>query len=679
MHRGVVALLAVLLSGLVSAPEGLAQTAAAPQPKPRVMIVLDGSGSMLAPLDGKTRIAVAREALAELLKDWDQQSELGLVAYGHRRKGDCADIEVAVPPGKPDVQRMLAIANALRPQGMTPLSAAVRRAAEALKFTEQRATVILVSDGQENCSADPCAVGRELKAKGVDFRAFVIGFAVTRAEESGLRCLAETTGGRYFPARDAKGLRRALEEAGRAALKPEAPKPPPRADTAPPEADLPATVAAPARVPAGKNFDVRWTGGNREGDQIAIVRGEGDQAPTADSAYTRDGNPTTLTAPERGGRYEVRYVAARGGVLARQRVDVEQATATVSGPANGTAGGTVPVTWTGPNQPDDFVTIVKPDSEDRAYITYAYTRDGSPVQLRLPEEPGAYELRYVTGREYIVLARVPIAVTAAMATLSAPDDAVAGSTVEIAFTGPANPNDYITIVKPSDKDDVYTAYHYAESGSPARLVLSSTAGEYEIRYVTGRSSRVLARRKIVARGVAIAVDAPASAPIGTEIEIRWTGPNNEKDYVTIVKTGAPDSAYTEYKYTRDGNPIRLRVSHEPGDYEIRYNNDQDGKVLARRALVVVAATAALTAPDRARAGSKIEIGWRGPNGPTDYITIVKEGAAEGDYKGYFYVRDGGPDSRPQPLEMPAEPGRYELRYVIEAGPKTIGRRPIIVE
>ena len=49
---------------------------------------------------------------------------------------------------------------------MTP--DAVIAAAKALRYTEDKATVILVSDGRETCERDPCAVGRELEAAGVD-------------------------------------------------------------------------------------------------------------------------------------------------------------------------------------------------------------------------------------------------------------------------------------------------------------------------------------------------------------------------------------------------------------------------------------------------------------------------------------------------------------------------------
>ena len=81
--------------------------------------------------------------------------------------------------------------------GKTPLSAAVKQAAEALKYTEDKATVILITDGLETCEADPCALGKELEQSGVDFTAHVVGFGLTAEEGKQVACLAENTGGKY--------------------------------------------------------------------------------------------------------------------------------------------------------------------------------------------------------------------------------------------------------------------------------------------------------------------------------------------------------------------------------------------------------------------------------------------------------------------------------------------------
>jgi Ca-activated chloride channel homolog len=119
----------------------------------RVILVLDASGSMRGKIDGKTKMDIAKEVVAKLVADWKPDDELGLVAYGHREKGSCTDIEVLREPGALDAGDYMKAVNALNPKGKTPMTAAVRIAAEALQYTEKKATVILVSDGIETCLA----------------------------------------------------------------------------------------------------------------------------------------------------------------------------------------------------------------------------------------------------------------------------------------------------------------------------------------------------------------------------------------------------------------------------------------------------------------------------------------------------------------------------------------------
>ena len=90
------------------------------------------------------------------------------------------------------------------------MSEAVRRAAQHLKYKEQQAIVILISDGEETCNANPCEMGKALEAAGVDFTAHMIGFAVAKHKQAGLQCLAKNTGGLFFAAKDAQALKVAL-------------------------------------------------------------------------------------------------------------------------------------------------------------------------------------------------------------------------------------------------------------------------------------------------------------------------------------------------------------------------------------------------------------------------------------------------------------------------------------
>ncbi len=194
----------------------------------KVMIVLDASGSMWGQIDNEPKISIARRIIQDLLASWDNRIALGLCVYGHRQKSDCSDIEVLVPVGINNIQKILTAISKINPKGKTPLSDAVKLAAESLKYNEDRASVILISDGVETCDADPCLLGETLEKTGVDFTTHVIGFGLEGDDEKGLQCLAENTGGIYALARDAGSLKEALEksvvEVKKKALEPVKPK-----------------------------------------------------------------------------------------------------------------------------------------------------------------------------------------------------------------------------------------------------------------------------------------------------------------------------------------------------------------------------------------------------------------------------------------------------------------------
>src|SRR5689334_18088360 len=72
----------------------------------RAIIVLDASGSMWAQIDGKSRIEIARDTLKQVLAGVPAELELGFMAYGHRTKGDCSDIEMLVDPAAGTADRI---------------------------------------------------------------------------------------------------------------------------------------------------------------------------------------------------------------------------------------------------------------------------------------------------------------------------------------------------------------------------------------------------------------------------------------------------------------------------------------------------------------------------------------------------------------------------------------------
>lgn len=189
--------------------------AVAQQAQPQVMIVLDASGSMWGKSGGTTKINAARSVLKKVVPGIPQEVSVGLTAYGHRRKGDCKDIEVIYQAENTDRQALLRTVDALNPKGETPIAASLSVVVNRLKGSEKETTIILVSDGNETCDKNPCAVVRELKVSGINFVMHVVGFDVNAAQKQQLDCIARAGGGRYFSASDTASLLAAMQAISR--------------------------------------------------------------------------------------------------------------------------------------------------------------------------------------------------------------------------------------------------------------------------------------------------------------------------------------------------------------------------------------------------------------------------------------------------------------------------------
>jgi len=177
----------------------------------KAMIIFDASGSMWGKVEGKSKITIAKEALGDLIRGWNDDIEVGLTVYGHRRKGDCNDIETLIPIGRVDKSAMLKRVASIMPKGKTPIAKSLKQVASALRDVEDETTIILISDGKESCDPDPCAVAASLKEQGINVVAHVIGFHVDKATDKQLGCIAQATGGRYFSADNAAALNQAME------------------------------------------------------------------------------------------------------------------------------------------------------------------------------------------------------------------------------------------------------------------------------------------------------------------------------------------------------------------------------------------------------------------------------------------------------------------------------------
>lgn len=585
-----------LAAGLAASPLAAAGPAADPG---QTMIVLDASGSMWGQIEGKPKLEIARETLATVLREAPAGASLGLIAYGHRSKGDCSDIEVLVPAGPGTADAIAAAAARLKFLGMTPLSDAVTRAARELRHTERRATVILVTDGLETCKADPCALGKALEESGVDFTTHVVGFGLSAEEGKQVACLAENTGGRYFAANDAAGLAGALSAA---VVEAPAPEPPP-----------PASLEAPVQVPIASRVQITWDGPGTRFDEVQIFDPSGrgglgvvvdTRRVSVDPGFAQ--KRVELIAPGVPGPYQLRYYhSEQRRVIATRDIEAVPATVALDAPEEIGIGADIVVGWTGPGEQFDEVQVFDPAGDGgrgRVVDGRRVRTDKEFAQRRAtvvaPATPGDYVLRYWNGHNREVLAERPLRVVEVAVTLEAPASVPMGSTVVIAWTGPGAQFDEVQILDPDapsatlrDGRRVRTDKEFAQRR--VSLVAPAVPGRYQIRYWNGHNRQVLATRALEVTPVEVTLAAPAKAAAGANLPVQWTGPGGRFDEVQVVdpaanggrgKTLAGRRVATDAGFAQ--RTVTLRLPDAPGTYELRYWSGDSRIVLATRALTV---------------------------------------------------------------------------------------------
>lgn len=227
MLRKVWVVTILLLIGLLF--NGLFDIPADAQESRAIVFILDASGSMWGRVGGVAKIETAREVMSTLLGSLPEDSRIGLAAYGHRRKGDCQDIELITGPEFAERKKILESIERLTPKGKTPLAASLNQVGDYLEKIQEEAAIVLVSDGLETCGGDPCAVAEKLHQRKVKIVIHVIGFNVSGAAVDQLQCIARAGGGQYFQADSAQSLAEALTAVSDHVVKGTAlPEPPPQ-------------------------------------------------------------------------------------------------------------------------------------------------------------------------------------------------------------------------------------------------------------------------------------------------------------------------------------------------------------------------------------------------------------------------------------------------------------------
>ncbi len=641
-----------------------------------VVIVYDASGSMWGQIDGTAKVQIARDVLSDLVEDWDAGTQLGLVAYGHRNKGDCRDIETLIAPGPLDKKTFIERVNGIRPVGKTPLTAAVQHAAELMVFRDTPATVVLISDGVETCNADPCALSAQLAQQGVQFKAHVVGFDLDSEGQGELACIAENTGGVFVPASNAVELKEALDLIQATMI--------PAETVSEPEPELlEVALTAPEQVTNGATFEFSWSGTINGQDFLTIVPMGADERTIESHLRAKDNSEGRLTAPGTPGLYELRYVLEEGRrVLASQTIEVVEAEVTVSGPEQVTNGATFEFSWSGTINGQDFLTIVPMGADERTIESHLRAKDNSEGRLTAPGTPGLYELRYVLEEGRRVLASQTIEVVEAEVTVSGPEQVTNGATFEFSWSGTINGQDFLTIVPMGADERTVESHLRAKDNSEGRLTAPGTPGLYELRYVLEEGRRVLASASVEVVEAEIGISGPGTVRAGADVDVTWSSTVNAHDFITIVPAGADAGTVADHIRTRSTIQGRLKAPEQTGLYEIRYVLDEGRVTLASAMLEVVVSNApidhgaGLSAPTEATPGSTITVTWTGGGeGADQRITLA--GRDQTDF-GWISAQKIAAEKSIE-ITLPNEPGLYEVRFLDLTNQAVLGRSVVEVK
>ncbi|MBG5970051.1 vWA domain-containing protein [Proteus vulgaris] len=199
-----------------------------PELAPQVIIIFDASGSMALSMNltdsdldyiastgqlfpgydaEPRRITVARNAATKIISNIPSDMKITTVVAS-----DCGVVKSSPTYGGNERTKLLSYIKHIEPDSGTPLAESIKRASNLIKSNNRDTIIVLLSDGLESCDEDPCAAARTLKRAHPRAIINVVDILGTGAGN----CVANTTGGKVFTARNANEVslmtRKAIED-----------------------------------------------------------------------------------------------------------------------------------------------------------------------------------------------------------------------------------------------------------------------------------------------------------------------------------------------------------------------------------------------------------------------------------------------------------------------------------
>jgi len=162
----------------------------------RVLIVLDGSGSMKEKWNNEVKFELAGKLLVSFIDSVEKTNpkvEFALRVLGHqfpKAEHNCKDTKLEVPFAK---KNSLNIKNALAhisPKGQTPITYALEQSLNDFpKDSTAFNSIILISDGIETCGGNPCDLAKSFDEKRIVLKPYIVGLGISDSLKNFFTCL----------------------------------------------------------------------------------------------------------------------------------------------------------------------------------------------------------------------------------------------------------------------------------------------------------------------------------------------------------------------------------------------------------------------------------------------------------------------------------------------------------
>jgi Ca-activated chloride channel homolog len=187
-----------------------------------VVFIIDASGSMAQKINGKEKMASAKDSILNFVSKLPKDAKVGIRVYGHKGTGSdadkalsCSSSELVYPISNYNEGEFQAALNKFSPSGWTPIGLALREAKNDLaSFDGANNTniVYLVSDGIDTCEDQPIEAAKDLYSSNISPIINVIGFDVDSEGQNQLKQIAAATDGIYDTVTNEGELQEQLEK-----------------------------------------------------------------------------------------------------------------------------------------------------------------------------------------------------------------------------------------------------------------------------------------------------------------------------------------------------------------------------------------------------------------------------------------------------------------------------------